>query len=55
MVSYYNFLPLARLDQPVVSVPYIDGFGTGNVCLLTQRAPLPPPPPQQRQIANIIG
>ena len=29
MARYYNFLPPARLDRAVVSVPYVDAFGTG--------------------------
>ena len=29
MATYYNFLPSVRLDRAVVSVPYVDAFGTG--------------------------
>jgi len=29
MATYYNFLPPVRLDNPVVSIPYLDACGTG--------------------------
>lgn len=35
MATYYNFLPPERLDHPVVSVPYIDAFGTGLLMSIT--------------------
>ncbi|XP_074609249.1 VWFA and cache domain-containing protein 1-like isoform X2 [Acropora palmata] len=29
MAAYYNFLPPVRLDNPIVSIPYLDAFGSG--------------------------
>ncbi|XP_068714502.1 VWFA and cache domain-containing protein 1-like [Montipora foliosa] len=35
MTTYYNYLPKVSLNQPVVSVPYIDAFGTGLLMSIT--------------------
>lgn len=34
MATYYNLFALGKQLDPVVSVPYIDAFGTGTINLL---------------------
>lgn len=31
MATYYNLFSLGTHVNPVVSVPYVDAFGTGNI------------------------
>ena len=39
MATYYTlFSSIQQLTQPVVSVPYVDAFGTGNELSLTQKS-----------------
>ncbi|XP_078343118.1 VWFA and cache domain-containing protein 1-like [Oculina patagonica] len=35
MATYYNFFALGEQDSPVVSVPYLDAFGTGLLMSIT--------------------
>ena len=38
MATYYTlFASVQQLTQPVVSVPYVDAFGTGNELSLTKK------------------
>ncbi|XP_068714501.1 VWFA and cache domain-containing protein 1-like [Montipora foliosa] len=35
IATYFNYLPTVNLEQPVVSVPYVDAFGTGLLMSIT--------------------